>query len=225
MNAKEMHDAVTLEVYDGSDNKIDLYSEKGVKVEGAGFTFSLAEYFEAQASDPSATQALKDLAEATLVYGSYAQIVFKYDVGTIGTLADITDVTAETLESHRMTKTGDIPTDLTFMGITLILETETTLCLYFKAEDMSQYSFVLDGVAVTPEEVADQGLYCIRITNIAAKDLDAKHELVINGSCTLSFEALSYAYTVLRNGTNKAELNVVKALYKYNLAANAYFGE
>ncbi len=224
MNAKEMHDQVTFAVYDGSGNMIDLYSTTGNKVEGSSFVYSLADYFKELSSDTSPEKAaLVNLANATLAYGSYVQKAFGYDVPTADSVMDISGVTIDTLAAHKMIKTGEIPAGLTLSEMTLILETETTLCLYFKAADMSKYSFTLDGSAVTPEEIVGEGLYCIKISNISAKDLDTSHTLVINGNCTLTFEALSYAYSAVKAGNNDAVCDAVKALYKYNEAANAYF--
>ena len=43
---------------------------------------------------------------------------------------------------------------------------------------------------------------------------------------TVKASALSYAYTVLNGGSNEATLiELVKGLYLYNQAANAYFGK
>ncbi len=224
MNAKEMHDKVTFAVYDGSGNPVELYSKSGKQIEGSAFEYSLAEYFDKLSSISSIDEKLANLAKATLDYGSYAQHAFKYNVGAANCDTDLSGITAETLASHKMTKTGDIPKGLKFSGMTLILETETTLCLYFRADDISKYSFTLDGAAVSAEQTKE-GFYCIKVADIAAKDLDTLHKLVINSSCTITFDAFSYAYSVVNAGQNEAVCNAVRALYMYNEAANKYFGE
>ncbi len=225
MNAKEMHDTVTFAVYSGSGKMIDLYYTAGTKVEGSSYDYTLAEYFNALIAEYPDETALVNLANATLTYGSYAQIEFNHHPETADSLTDLSDVTVDTLTPYEMQSEGALPDGLTHFGISLILETETTLCLYFEAADgIGQYSFTLDGTAVTPEQTAN-GSYCIKIPNISAKDLDVTHTLAIGDGCMCTFSALSYAYTaVAENGTDVNLCNAVKALYKYNAAANAYFG-
>ena len=109
--------------------------------------------------------------------------------------------------------------------MTLILETETTLRLYFKSDNIENYTFKLDGIGVTLNKIEEEGLYYVEIANISAKDLDTTHTLIVNDNCTLTFNALSYAYSTVKAGADNNICNVVKALYKYNDAANAYFGE
>ncbi len=223
MNAKEMHDKVTFAVYDGSGNLVDLYSNAGDKIEGTGFEYSLAEYFDALSSDTSGENAaLVDLAKATLAYGSYAQKALKYNVDTASNTSDLSGVTVETLENHKMIKTGEIPEGLKLSEMTLILETKTTLRLYFKADDISKYSFMLDSAKAVLTEIPDEGLYYIEVPDISAKDLSIVHTLEV-GDYSLTFSALSYAYSTLKENKNVDLCNAVKALYKYNEAANAYF--
>lgn len=222
LNAKEMHDNITFSLHDENDDIINIYTNGGSEIES--FEYSLAEYFEKLSSDTSEENtALVNLAKVTLAYGCYAQKAFSYDVETASSTADLSGVTAETLADHKMTKTGEIPEGLKLSEMTLILETETTLCLYFKADDINNYSFKLDEAVVTPTEISGEGLYCIKIADIAAKDLDTKHTLVINDNCTITFDAFSYAYSVVKAGENDTVCDAVKALYKYNEAANEYF--
>ncbi len=225
MNAKEMYDKVTFEVYDGNNNLVDLYSTSGNKSDDSTFEYSLSEYFNTLSSDTSPEkEPLVNLSKATLSYGSYVQKAFGHNVDdSADSGMEISDVTVDTLENHKMTKNGELPEGLKLSEMTLILETETTLCLYFKADDINNYSFTLDDDTVTPVEISGEGLYCIKVANIAAKDLDTQHTLIINGNCTITFDALSYAYSVVKAGKNDSVCDAVKALYKYNEAANIYF--
>ena len=223
LTAKEMRDDVTFELYDGSGTLIDIYSNSGDKVDGASFDYSLETYLNTLSSDENA--ALKDLADATLVYGAYAQNAFNHNADPNLDGSDLADVTLRTLETNKMIKTGDIPEGLKLTEMTLILKTETALRLYFKSDNIGNYTFKLDGTGVTLNKIEEEGLYYVEIANISAKDLDTKHTLIINDNCELTFNALSYAYATVKADTNENICNVVKALYKYNDAANAYFGE
>ena len=223
LTAKEMRDDVTFKLYDGNGKPIDIYSNSGEKIEGASFDYSLETYLNTLSSDENV--ALKNLADVTLVYGAYAQNAFNHNADPTLNGSELADVTSDILETNKMTKSADIPEELKLTEMTLILETETTLRLYFKSDNIENYTFKLDGTDVTLNTIAEEGLYYVEISNISAKDLDTKHTLEINSECTLTFNALSYAYAVLKNSTDDNLCNVVKALYRYNEAANAYFGE
>ena len=226
LTAKEMSDAVTFQLYDGNGALIDIYKNSGDKIEGASFEYSLAEYFDTLSSDESIdNEALKNIAYATLVYGAYAQNAFNHNADPSLDGSELATVTAETLESFKMTKSAEIPVGLKLTEMTLILETETTLRLYFKSENIENYTFKLDGTDVTLNKIEEESLYYVEIANISAKDLDTNHTLIINDECEFNFSALSYAYAALKTGKNDNLCNVVKALYKYNEAANAYFGK
>ena len=221
--AKEMRDNVTFKLYDGNGTLIDIYKNSGDIIEGASFDYSLETYLNKLSSDENA--ALKNLADATLLYGAYAQIAFNHNPDLSFDGSELADVTVDTLESNRITKSADIPEGLNLTEMTLILETETTLRLYFKSDNIGNYTFKLDGIGVTLNKIEEEGLYYVEIANISAKDLDTTHTLIVNDTCTLKFNALSYAYSTVKAGADNNICNVVKALYKYNDAANAYFGE
>ncbi|MCI6561020.1 MAG: hypothetical protein MR434_06380 [Ruminococcus sp.] len=226
LTAKEMSDAVTFQLYDGNGALIDIYKNSGDKIEGASFEYSLAEYFDTLSSDESIdNEALKNIAYATLVYGAYAQNAFNHNANPSLDGSELATVTAETLESFKMTKSAEIPAGLKLTEMTFILETETTLRLYFKSENIENYTFKLDGTDVTLNKIEEESLYYVEIANISAKDLNTNHTLIINDECEFNFSALSYAYAALKTGKNDNLCNVVKALYKYNEAANAYFGK
>ena len=210
LTAKEMSDDVTFKLYDGNGTLIDIYSNSGDKVEGASFDYSLETYLNTLSSDENA--ALKDLADATLVYGAYAQNAFNHNADPNLDGSELADVTVGTLEANKITKSADIPEGLKLTEMTLILETETTLRLYFKSDNIGNYTFKLDGNDVTLNTIAEEGLYYVEIANISAKDLDTKHTLIINDNCELTFNALSYAYATVKADTNENICNVVKAL-------------
>ncbi len=220
LNAKEMHDNVTFSLHDKNDSLISFYTNGGKEINS--FDYSLASYFNKLSTISSANQNLVHLAKETLAYGSYAQKAFGYNVDTASSTSDLSDIAAETLINHKMRKEGDMPEGLTLSEMTLILETKTTLRLYFKADDISKYRFTFDSAEVEPTGIPDEGLYYIEVPDISAKDLDTIHTLKID-DCTLTFNALSYAYSILKENKNADLCDAVKALYKYNAAANAYF--
>ncbi len=221
LTAKQMKDKVTFALYDSNDTLVDIYSISGNKVEGSTFDYTLEKYFNALSEQSD--QELKALSAATLLYGSYAQKAFGYNADSSLDGSEFSDVTAEVLEENKIVKTNDLPEGLKLNEFTLILKTKTSLRLYFKAENINDYTFNLDNANVAPIEIAEENLYYIEIPDISAKDLDTKHTLIINENCILEFSALSYAYAAVKADIDVDLSNVVKALYKYNEAANAYF--
>ncbi len=227
MNAKEMHDTVTFAVY-SKGSPVEIYDKDGNKAPNStSFDYSLAKYFDTLSNDNSQPQALVNLAKATAAYGSYVQKAFGYDVDTATSDMTLDDVTRDKLEAHKKENNGGTVPDGLTLYMNLILETETTFCVYYKAENGVSYSFTIDGNPATPEKANEDGWYCIKISNIAAKDLDTRYALSIkdgdNVVYTCTFNALSYAYTVVEANKDPDLCNAVKALYKYNEAADKYF--
>ena len=113
---------------------------------------------------------------------------------------------------------------VSLVGATLVLESETSIYIYFMAEgDISTATFKVDGAEVIPEAVAGyDGYYVIKIENISAKDLDKEFTVNIGG-IIVQYSALSYVNKTL-SGTYEAAIgNVCKALYAYNKQANIFF--
>lgn len=108
-------------------------------------------------------------------------------------------------------------------GISLIVEDKTTIRFFFKVKGEMPEVFKADGKDV--EVVADQmeGFYYIDLVDIDAKDLDKDFEFQV-GNCKVQCSALTYGLSVLGDSeSDNKTVNLVKALYAYNQAANDYF--
>ena len=108
-------------------------------------------------------------------------------------------------------------------GISLIVEDKTTIRFFFKVKGEMPKVFKADGKDV--EVVADQmeGFYYIDLVDIDAKDLDKDFEFQV-GNCKVQCCALTYGLSVLGDSeSDNKTVNLVKALYAYNQAANDYF--
>jgi hypothetical protein len=135
----------------------------------------------------------------------------------------MTGITAETFASNRVTQSKERINGLSLKTIFLVLESETTIKLRFETSDPLS-DFTITGGNAT----ATQTGFVVDIPNITAKNLDATQTVTVKkGSETLTVTctALSYPYSVLtyRHDGDDALVNVVKALYLYNVAANNYF--
>jgi len=203
----------------------------------AEYEYSVADYAAVIIANAEGKYSDKAIAlvKAMLNYGAYAQKNFGYNAENLANaqLAEneksLSSVTVDTFESSKAS--GMIVDGLgTFAGSSLVLKSETTLKVYFEPaagvapEDLT---FTVDGEAVTAET---SGKYLvISITDIKAQELDKVFAVkVSDGNSEGTFNAcvFAYCYSVLSDTTGRfsEELkDVVKALYLYNVAADAYF--
>ena len=225
--APEFANAVQLKFVDG-DTVIPFYNSAG-RLENDTLSYSGQRYSEVL---PAGNRA-RALIDALHSYCHYAYYGLEYGEPNVApdpkaTTPDISSVTAASVEPYKNVVTGSV-TGLSANAISLMLESATEINIKFKLQSghsISEYSFKLDGKTVTP--VYKGGLYIVTVRDIAAKDLDTRHTLVVTAGeeqLTISTCALSYCYSVLANNLLTTEMqNTCKALYLYNQAANAYFG-
>jgi hypothetical protein len=225
--AKEMTEQITLRVFLADGSEVTLISPSGAVLDGA--VYSVARFVRTAAEVGS--EKLQALAAKLASYGAYAKAYFEYEPVAEDTeyadaiAGDITgDITVETVTPYKPVK--DASTDaFKAKSISLVLKSETILKVTFAGTDVAQYSFTVDGEPVSA--VKSGSSYVVKIPNIAAQDLDKAYTIVAtNGDSTytISAYALTYAYQVLKaEDRTDAIRDLVKALYEYNQAANAYF--
>ena len=182
------------------------------------------------------------MVKAMLNYGGYSQKQFGHNTGSLANAGLYTESedpvlvgTVPTLTEHAFTAPSK-NVGVKYYGTSLLLNSETTIRHYFtftEGEDIAEirekYEFKLaDGTVLTP--IMRGGMIYIDIKDISAADLDVKYAVTVTNketsqTFTFSYSALSYAKYVLDYalaGTNL--VNVIKAMYFYNEAANSYFG-
>ena len=156
-----------------------------------------------------------DMLCATETYMDAASAYFADE--TVGAINGLTEEIAE----YAHTSSGKLPTGVSNVQASLLLQEGTTLRVTFQAESMSGVTCTVDGKSVAVRSLAN-GTYCIEIENISADQLGTVYAVKI-GNYTLNFSALSYANIVLNNSGDANLVNLMKALYLYNQAAIAYF--
>ena len=126
--------------------------------------------------------------------------------------------------------TGDKPACFAgYQSLSLVLESATNLRIYHGYNDgvgAGRFAYTLDGASVKMIKTSSGKCY-LETAGIAAKDLDTVHTFTISlggKTQTLKASALSYA-ALLCKGDNEVQNNLGKALYLYNQAAIAYFGQ
>lgn len=248
LSAKQIHDKVTLSVYDSSGNIQALYkpnSDNGYDaVDNNKYSYAVSDYISAVQSGTGYSDNLVKLVNAIEAYGSYAQLYFNYKTDTVNidSLAakdDVAAVTADTVSDRKYYLESALPDGLKFKGYSLILDSETSIRFYFESENIEKY--FTDKKLV---KVSDNNYY-FEESNIAAKDLiniiyfeipTGQYNEVDYGDgdvykyevkVQMSASPMSYVYSALAQyGSNEEKSNLcntMRALWLYSNAAYSYF--
>ena len=186
------------------------------------FYYSVKEYAEIILNDEAYAK-VQPLVEAMLVYGAWAQKQFNYNEDNLPIeVSDLSQITADTLSKFKPLENQGTAA-VSFYATSLILESETTMRLYFQCTKEPTITFRDKQLEVTKID----GGYCyVDIPNISAKNLSDTFTLTVSdGAETTNVQCcpLSYCYNILSKETDSDLLNTVRALYLYNEAANNYF--
>lgn len=213
VNSKQMTKTITATLYlDGeSTGQTDEYSVLG--------------YYETMSGNTSLSDVTRELIDAIITYGSYAEQYF--DGST--TAPAPTELTTIPEAFKPATATGEAPVGVTVRGVTLLLDTDTYVRLYFDLADdrnVEEYTFRVDDQTVTPKASASNtsanGKYYLTVEHIQSYLLDASHTFEISdgtNTYSRSYAPLNYAYNQQDNGDLGS---LVKALYQYYLKSSAY---
>ncbi len=216
---------ISFRLYDGNGQIVKLMKD-GQDITQT-YSYSIADYYHAasQTNNPK----LKPLVEAMVNYGHYSQLQFGTGVpvaAPAGFSMDAANLTA--LSAYAPQVTGSV-SGLTYLGSSVVLESETTIKHYFTLEAgsrASDYAVTVDGVTAQLEV---SGSTCVvRVPNVTAPRLGVAHRIVVaKGSSSIvidNYSAFSYAYMAVNSNSSGALMNTVRALYCYGMAAKNYFG-
>ena len=221
-----MQEEATLRLYHGDGTPAALHLMDTDLTE-TGYVSSVAAYLE-KSRNTSEDAKMVALAKAAEDYGAAAELYFAGQTEGLSVSPEVTAVTAEQLAAYAPAYDSPKLFGLAQHAASVLFKSDNALRQYFTLKDGEQiedYSFTIDGVSVSPVQSGENRWY-ITLPNIAAKDLDAVHEYVVScagESYSFRFSVLSYARQVLKSSTNADMINLAKALYLYNQAANAYF--
>ena len=210
VNAKQMTDTITATLKTSSGAWKEYYSVQRY----------------ANEANNGSNESLKNIVNAMLTYGAYAQKLFGYNTSNLagGSLKDVSFVRNENLTKYQYQRSNS-EDNLSLYGASLLLKEKTTIRVYYQLNsgNITDYEFKVDGQSVTPKKSGDD-LYYIEAQDIAAQDLDQVHTFQ-GGSITVSnYSALSYVKTVLGyEKSTEDNKNAMSALYLYWDAAEKYF--
>lgn len=250
--AAQTRDNLVITVHRGDGSVYPFYTSVWQNVTD-GFSYSVDAYSQRVSSDATLPDTLRELVDTMSDYGKQAQVYFDYnaDAGKFTSRASI----AKTIKYYNLTQfeariTSDSTAAITRKSSQLELDAATTIIHNFtlSSGSIDDYVITVDGKVITTSSTGDitlkeeDGIYRLRIANIAAAELQIPHKVVIkdqSGKTVINisnYSALSYAYAVLVAADPIANhslvqvtvdqnlVNLLKMLYKYNRAAMAYWG-
>ena len=221
-----------------SEVKVELV--KGGEAYGTAYTTSVSEYLEALLKTDGQSDEAVALAKATLNYGAYAQLYFaehnenpelaKNLANAALTEADrnaIAAVTTDNLADYRISldEEKEQGEGVQVTGASLILTSQTKMKLYFTAS--SAATVKVGDKALTKYASENDGEYYVLIDGVNPAGLDEEVTLTItdgDNASTVSLSVLSCVDAILYAGDAMPETltNLAKAIYLYNVAADAY---
>ena len=217
--AKEMTEDVTIKLCDG-ETVLDTR------------TYSVKAYADTVLTN-EAYEKYAPLVKAMLNYGATSQQYFNYNTDLLANKdlnpddQEIPSVEAETLIAYKpvtqqKAEIGKIA------GASLILESQTTLKIFFKLNaDINPEECIVTYGQNQLSWVESGEYQCVMIENINAADLDFNYSFTIKYQDNITFEVsynpMTYCYNVIKTGTYSNKLmQLVYALCNYNTVANSY---
>lgn len=207
-------------------------------------TYSVYEYaqkvLDGTYEDTEKPEELRELIRSMLNFGGYAQKYFGYNLSSLANTGLYSSSDDPVLNSdidfiisdYAFSMSPQFPEGLVYVSSALKLDSDTSICFYFRVEegyDISDFKFSCSLTKQTSiEPLYDEALGAYRVTvgGIAAPDLADTYTLQIKASPTngyITYIPLHYTELVLRKSSNAALCHTVKALYFYYEASNNYF--
>lgn len=202
VHSTQADENISLKLYNEYDKQLIIFKSSMELDEDSTIDYSVNEYINnyVEGDNPH----LNALVSALDNYCKSADNYFNAGQNTINGIADIDDsvFTAPVLCGNKLA---------------LVLNSQTAIRIYYEG-DVDTAS--LDGF-IGLDKVTRNGSSYFEITNVPADKLADEHTLAI-GNDVLKFSALSYGYLALNKTTDEKLWNVVKSLYVYAKAADAY---
>ena len=220
-----IQDTITLKLCSGSGKNLNLRTNKGVNVTD-GDTYSVYAYCDdvRKLDDQKAA----DMAYKLQEYGKFVQKYFGYRTETAATTLDVSGVTLADLKAYAPSVTGSVK-GISYDAFSFLFLEDSTITYKFRLEDghsIDEYTFTdKSGKKLTPEKNGSR--YYINIAGIGAPMLGTAMPVTVTdkqgSKMTVSNSGITYSYLVMQKLTDKNILDLVKSLYLYHKAADAYF--
>ncbi len=226
--AKQMTDNITVKVV------TDTLGESNT------FTYSVAKYatYIVKTGEPTFTAEEIALAKAMLNYGTEAQKEFNYNTESYANAAleesdkTVAPVDAAAVSDFNKNVDGTVA-GISSNGTSLVLESATTLRLYFDLEDgytVDNFTFKLGSTVLTANVVDDTdnplyGKVYVDIVGITARNYDKAYTVTVSDTAESSTMTVSASIYACLNAYISSNKTVACAAYWYSVAAEAYFNK
>ncbi len=226
--AKQMTDNITVKVV------TDTLGESNT------FTYSVAKYatYIVKTGEPTFTADEIALAKAMLNYGTEAQKEFNYNTESYANAAleesdkTVAPVDAAAVSDFNKNVDGTVA-GISSNGTSLVLESATTLRLYFDLEDgytVDNFTFKLGSTVLTANVVDDTdnplyGKVYVDIVGITARNYDKAYTVTVSDTAESSTMTVSASIYACLNAYISSNKTVACAAYWYSVAAEAYFNK
>ncbi len=233
---------VTARICDGNGNYGDTY------------TYSVKNYAMYMLSgnyttgDSESDSALKELCVALLNYGGYSQKYFEYFSDSEYELANgnvvfgdnsliselVSDEYDSDIVSDNTASFGGECAGITYHGVNVAVDAATAITHYFDVDgNIADYVFTLTS-PVSEDTVlspfVSDGKIAVKINDIPAAYLDVPYTVTISsvngdgGIVTVTYSVRGYMAHNLNN-SDDGLCDLIRAMYLYSVAADAYFGK
>ena len=232
MYATELSKVVTATMYVGEGDARTVVCTRVSSIkEIADYTIEIYKQSEDESS-----QNLVGLMESLLNYGAYAQVHFGVETDNLAnenvTNKDVSNGEYFNEDVAPIAFNDAAGDDISALGATLILESETNIRAYFgfsNGKTAADYVFKVDGVVVETAYDPTYGCY-VEVAKVKSTQLDKQFTVEVFDSAesdtpviSIKYSALNYAQMTISYSTDTTLLNLVKALNLYSQAADKYF--
>lgn len=201
----------------------------GDETEGSSVKYSVIKYAENMKGKVEPKMA--KLINAMLNYGAATQKYTNYNTSNLADFRvfEYFSPNVSIPDDYKMNLSKDNGSGAKVKSAYLSIEANITLKVKYEITgNISDYKFTCNGDTLSPYKDGDY--YWVDIKNITPQDFDEMYDIVVtnktNGlSRTIKYSALTYAKSVIENKSTQTGLvDLMKAMYYYNQAANAYVG-
>ena len=208
---------IILKLLDMSNGKyLNIYDNQGETSEDGSFNKSLMDVARIARDSESASENMKALAKNLLTYCAYAKRYFNHNASIAN---DVVLGDKDTAMAQLATYAAVKPEGTAYDGASLLLATETTIKLYFLlGGESTNYTCT----AATYTGAIEANEYVVRISHLAAAELDTMYSVYNGGAHCVTYSALSWANSAINSQSTYAQ-DMGNAMYWYNSAANTYF--
>lgn len=238
----EMLRGITLEAFYNGDQNYHFCNTKGVD-KGTSFTYSAVDY--AHMALAGGTAAQKKLITNILTYGGYAQKFFNVDAENPAynilssykiSVPDIETVTADVYNQFKASASG---TGATFSNFENVLDAAVYQRVDFTLNsgvNVKDCVFTLTGTDLNGTQfsidldptLVSGNTYRVLVEDVPACYWDQTYTVTVTNTVTgdvytATTSILAHCRTAIRAGSNANLVNLSKAMFLYNIAANEFY--